>query len=175
MEVVQAQASKIEELDIKDVNEAIWRSLFNMLNGFMYSTPCQIYKDYVRRLRINSSRTINFEFTNGQIKEYDNQTNIINSSPGSDLVIVDKLFNQSYFPSNSDLRRSIIELFSDRYNQWKFNVFPSNIRKITPQWIDYKHNIIEKLNREYEKQKQDIENSTFEMLCNSIEEKFPNG
>ncbi|CAB4409762.1 unnamed protein product [Rhizophagus irregularis] len=171
----------LKELNINEINAAIiWRSLYDT---FTSGNTSSTYAQYIKHSEIKEIKEIKtllkkhkIILTKDQINDYDNQVNSVKSLSNSfpDSGIIDKLFDQEG-PENPDLRKSIILLFLDSYNQWKDKQFPNDIEKIKPQWTDIKKHIGNKLDEEYKKKCEEIENNTIEILCTLIEEKFPNG
>ncbi|CAB5351418.1 unnamed protein product [Rhizophagus irregularis] len=136
---------------------------------------------YVQHIKYSEIKTLLKEYkiklTKNQINDYNNQAKSLSNSY-LDPEIIDKLFDQEFGPENSDLRKSIILLFLDSYNQWKDEQFPDDIKKIKPQWTDIRQqsqHIVSKLDEEYKKKCEEIKNNTIEILCTLIEEKFPKG
>ncbi|CAG8527981.1 4800_t:CDS:10 [Funneliformis mosseae] len=164
---VQAQASNNEELDNKELDDAIWQAFYKVLNG-SHPKPLtfnHIYKDYFKNLRtkLHMKHKFTFKLDDIQINEYYNQAMSIDLS---DSTIIDLLLDNEFCPNNSKLRESIIKLFRDIYDEWKINKFSDNINKL--DWS--KH-----IEVEHKKHKQDILRNTFEKLCELIEERFPDG
>ncbi|CAG8491773.1 7035_t:CDS:10 [Funneliformis caledonium] len=172
---VQTQASNNDKLDINEVNEAIWQTMYNMLTYPKVLSCSQIYKDYFKHLGQKSIMThkFTFEIPDNQINEYDKQAS--SSFNSSDSEIIEKLFSQELCPNNSELRKKIIDLFRNRYNQWKNNIFSKDIDKIEPKWTDHKKKITENLGVEHETLKRNIERNAYEILCSLIEARFPDG
>ncbi|CAG8640440.1 7688_t:CDS:2, partial [Funneliformis mosseae] len=171
---VQTQASNNDKLDINEVNEAIWQTMYNMLTYPKFLSFSQIYKDYFKHLGQKSMiHKFTFEIPDNQINEYDKQASSSFNSSGSEII--EKLFSQELCPNNSELRKKIIDLFKNRYNQWKKNIFSKDIDKIGPKWTDYKKIITENLGVEHETSKRDIERNAYEILCSLIEARFPDG
>ncbi|CAG8529032.1 12160_t:CDS:10, partial [Funneliformis caledonium] len=164
---VQAQASKTEELDNKELDESIWQAFYKVLN-VSHPKPLtfnHIYKDYFKNLRtkLHMKHKFTFKLDDIQINEYYNQAMSIDLS---DSTIIDLLLDNEFCPNNSKLRESIIKLFRDIYDEWKTNKFSDNINKL------YWSKLIEV---EHKRHKQDILRNTFEKLCELIEERFPDG
>ncbi|CAI2161648.1 17233_t:CDS:10, partial [Funneliformis geosporum] len=174
---IQTQASNNEKLDTNEVNEAIWKTFYNLLKNPSLLSSLQIYKDYFKHLGLKSLLSLHkftFEMNDNQINEYDKQS-ILSNLKDSDSAIIDKLFDQEFCPNNLELRESIIKLFRDKYNQWKNNIFLNDIDKIEPKWSDYKNKVTENLRVEHEKFKSNLERNAFEILSALIEAKFPDG
>jgi hypothetical protein len=175
LDELKPRTSNSEELDINEINAAIWRSLYDTFTSGNTSST------YVQHIKHSEIKTLlkkyKIKLTKNQINDYNNQAkSLSNSYP--DPGIIDKLFDQEFGPENSDLRKSIILLFLDSYNQWKDEQFPDDIKKIKPQWTDIRQqsqHIVNKLDEEYKKKCEEIKNNTIEILCTLIEEKFPNG
>ncbi|CAI2192151.1 5809_t:CDS:10, partial [Funneliformis geosporum] len=167
MKEVQAHASRNDELNNKEVDDAIWQALYRVLN-VSHAEPLtfnHVYKDYFTNLRtkLHMKYKFTFKLTDIQINDYYNQAMFIDLS---DSTILDLLFDTKFCPNNSELRESIIKLFRDIYCKWKTNKFPDNINKL--DWSEL-------IEIEHKKHKQDILNNTFEKLCELIEKRFPDG
>jgi hypothetical protein len=80
----------------------------------------------------------------------------------------------SRFGKFNDIKQKIMGVFFEEYQQWRKNIFPSNIKEILPK-VAFNKQLTEKLKEEFEREKQEIETREFDRICNVIEEKYQNG
>ena len=112
-------------------------------------------------------------FTTSSINRADEESTKI-SKTMSDVKFVQDLVNSPFFGKFDDIKQKIINDFSEEYQNWKKATFPSNIKEILPK-VSFNKQLSERLNEEFERERQDIENNEFERICNIIEEEYQDG
>ncbi|GBC07438.1 hypothetical protein RclHR1_07470003 [Rhizophagus clarus] len=97
-----------------------------------------------------------------------------NSKAASDIQFVQDLVNSPFFGKFDDIKQKIIDVFFEEYKKWRKDTFPGNIKEILPRVV-VNRQLSERLNREFEQEKQEIETHEFERICNLLEEKYQDG
>jgi hypothetical protein len=92
----------------------------------------------------------------------------------SDAEFTQKLVNSKLFEGYDDIKEKIKSTFFEEYLKWKENIFPDEIYKILPESLFIKK-LENKLEKEYEGEKQKIEKNEFEKTCDKLECKYNNG
>jgi hypothetical protein len=112
-------------------------------------------------------------FTSTSINRADEES-IQKSKNMSDIKFVQDLANSPFFGKFNDIKQKILDAFFEEYQNWRKNTFPSNIKEILPR-VSFNKQLSERLNKEFEQEKQEIEDYEFERICNVIEEKYQDG
>ncbi|GBC20091.1 uncharacterized protein OCT59_006577 [Rhizophagus irregularis] len=92
----------------------------------------------------------------------------------SDIKFVQDLVNSPFFGKFNDLKQKILDVFFEEYQNWRKNTYPSNIKEILPR-VSFNRQLAERLTKEFEQEKQEIEDFEFNRICNVIEEKYQDG
>ncbi|GES77127.1 hypothetical protein GLOIN_2v1781563 [Rhizophagus clarus] len=92
----------------------------------------------------------------------------------SDIKFVQDLANSPFFGKFNDIKQKILNVFFVEYQNWRKNIFPGNIKEISPR-VSINKQLLERLNKEFELEKQEIENFEFERICNFLEGKYQDG
>jgi hypothetical protein len=92
----------------------------------------------------------------------------------SDKEFIQELVKFELFEGYEDIKKKIINTFIKEYHKWKKDDFPNNLQEILKNIRDNKR-LEDKLKREYEEEKKEIEKKMFEKICNEIETKYKDG
>ncbi|PKK55843.1 hypothetical protein RhiirC2_858853 [Rhizophagus irregularis] len=112
-------------------------------------------------------------FSSTSINRADEESMKISKSM-SDKKFVQDLVNSPFFGKFNDLKQKILDVFFEEYQNWRKNTYPSNIKEILPRVV-FNRQLSERLTKEFEKEKQEIEAYEFERICKVIEEKYQDG
>jgi hypothetical protein len=112
-------------------------------------------------------------FTNTSINRADEESIKISKNM-SDIKFVQDLANSPFFGKFNDIKQKILDVFFEEYQNWRKNTLPSNIKEILTR-ASFNRQLSERFNKEFEQEKQEIEDYEFERICNVIEEKYQDG
>ncbi|POG65607.1 hypothetical protein GLOIN_2v1665293 [Rhizophagus irregularis DAOM 181602=DAOM 197198] len=112
-------------------------------------------------------------FSSSSINRADEESIKI-SKTMSDKKFVQDLANSPFFGKFNDIKQKILGIFFEEYQNWRKNTFPSNIKEILPR-VSFNKQLSERLTKEFEQEKQEIEDFEFDRICNVIEEKYQDG
>ncbi|PKC07956.1 hypothetical protein RhiirA5_417544, partial [Rhizophagus irregularis] len=90
------------------------------------------------------------------------------------IIFVQDLVNSPFFGKFDDTKRKVIDVFFEEYKKWRKDIFTGNIKEILPRVVLNKQ-LSERLSKEFDQEKQEIEDYEFERICKFIEEKYQDG
>ncbi|CAG8483333.1 6229_t:CDS:10, partial [Racocetra fulgida] len=124
-------------------------------------------KNEPRNNQKNESKSVSSHIndTIKQAEEYANRYD--------DSTFIHDLHTGSFFNSNEEIRRGIIDAFFREYSKWRTDTFAPDVKGILPKLSGpLGKEIDRKLDEEFTLLKRDLEMREFEKICQKIEEKY---
>ncbi|CAG8807525.1 9047_t:CDS:2, partial [Racocetra fulgida] len=184
MQIVSEEGNKTAQND-NDRNEAI-KELYNLLVGQEINFQQQVKKYFQEQKRKNQDNRLFHMFSRlKQLFDIDSDIKDIVSNVDAEIkqkikMKTDSQFIQdlhSYKFVNTDeiTENSITSRFLDEYQEWRNNVFHSQIKKSIPKYSDRSREINSRLEDESKKTQEQITDSEFLRICEEIEKKHSEG
>ncbi|CAG8614863.1 4874_t:CDS:10, partial [Gigaspora rosea] len=119
----------------------------------------------------NSSSKVDSRRIDDTLKEANGLTN-----RNSDNIFIQSLYTGSWFNSNEEIRKGIIDAFFREYSKWRNDTFVADVKGILPKSSGpLGKEIDRKLDEEFTLLKRDLETREFVKICKKIEEKYSTG
>ncbi|PKY52349.1 hypothetical protein RhiirA4_469932 [Rhizophagus irregularis] len=92
----------------------------------------------------------------------------------SDSEFVQDIINSQFFAKLNHIRQDVLVVFSNEYQNWRKDNFPNSVKEMVPTF-SFNKQLMDKINDDFSREKEEIENHELERICYELEKGHRNG
>jgi transcription termination factor NusB len=181
--LVITQLYRLLEKNVKsseEVTEHAIQELYSMFIDKETDTHKLVEKYELRSRDFFSSLSGAFQLntqerlTSSRIKQIDEHANKIRDTKSDSEFVQDRLINSPFFGRLNHIRQDVLRAFSNEYQNWRKDNFPNSVKEMVPKF-SFNKQLMDKIDDDFSREKENIENNELERICNELEKGHRDG